>query len=134
MQKKIEKNAEKNILNQNTPDENSNTHKSKYINNYLQKKHNPQNLSEQKTGNPIFSALGTASTMGLHMVSGPLVGTGLGYLCDTHLFHSYPYGTIVGLILGIVAGFRNVQIDARRLEKKQNEIDSNKKNANKENL
>lgn len=104
-------------------------HKSKYINKYLQKKHGNSKEDINKNGNPIYSALGTASTMGLHMVSGPLVGTGLGYLCDDYLFHSYPYATIIGLILGILAGFRNVQIDAKRLEKKQEEMDKQKKSS-----
>lgn len=97
---------------------------SKYIKKYLEKKHGSPNENINKNGNPVYSALGTASTMGLHMVSGPLVGTGLGYLCDDYIFHSYPYGTIIGLILGILAGFRNVQIDAKRLERKQNEMDT----------
>lgn len=69
--------------------------------------------------------LGTASTMGLHMVSGPLVGGGLGYLCDTYLFDSYPIGLGIGVVLGIFAGFRNVYIDAKYLQKKQEELDNN---------
>ena len=60
------------------------------------------------------SLLGTASTMGLHMVSGPVVGAGLGWLVDKWL-GSWPVGASVGLLFGLAAGFRNVWIDARYL-------------------
>ncbi len=83
------------------------------------------NTKKNENGNPLFGMLGTASTMGLHMVSGPLVGGGLGYLCDTYLFNSYPIGLSIGVVLGIFAGFRNVYIDAKYLQKKQEELDNN---------
>ena len=83
------------------------------------------NTKKNENGNPLFGMLGTASTMGLHMVSGPLVGGGLGYLCDTYLFDSYPIGLSIGVVLGIFAGFRNVYIDAKYLQKKQGELDNN---------
>lgn len=83
------------------------------------------NTKKNENGTPLFGMLGTASTMGLHMVSGPLVGGGLGYLCDTYLFDSYPVGLSVGVVLGIFAGFRNIYIDAKYLQKKQEELDNN---------
>ena len=61
-----------------------------------------------------FSLLGTASTMGLHMVSGPVVGGGLGWLID-HWLDSWPVASAIGLLLGLIAGFRNVWADARYL-------------------
>ncbi len=69
-----------------------------------------------------FSLLGTASTMGLHMVSGPLVGGGLGWLLDSWL-DSWPWCAGAGLLLGIAAGFRNVWIDARYLIRSEERID-----------
>ena len=80
---------------------------------------------KNKNGNPIFGALGTASTMGLHMVSGPIVGSTLGYLCDAYIFNSWPYGSIIGFVLGVIAGFRNVHADAKLLQKRQDEMDNN---------
>lgn len=62
----------------------------------------------------LFSLLGTASTMGLHMVTGPVVGAGLGWLADKWL-DSWPAGSAIGLLLGVAAGFRNVWADARWL-------------------
>lgn len=70
-----------------------------------------------------ISLLGTASTMGLHMVSGPVVGAGLGWLVDKWL-GSWPVGASVGLILGLAAGFRNVWIDARYLARSNAERDA----------
>ncbi len=81
-----------------------------------------------KDGNNVFSALGTASTMGMHFISGPFVGGGLGYLCDIYLFNSYPIGSLIGIVLGVAAGFRNVFLDAELLRKKQEQLDNNLKN------
>lgn len=71
----------------------------------------------------MFGLLGIASTMGMHMISGPLVGGGLGWLID-HWLDSWPVGFGIGILLGIVAGFRNVWADAKRLERGQAEIDA----------
>ena len=73
-----------------------------------------------------FSLLGTASTMGLHMVSGPVVGGGLGWLID-HWLDSWPIASSIGFVLGLAAGFRNVWADARYLERSNAVIDAEKK-------
>ena len=73
-----------------------------------------------------FSLLGTASTMGLHMVSGPVVGGGLGWLID-HWLDSWPVASSIGLLLGLVAGFRNVWADARYLAHSNAVIDEERK-------
>ncbi len=81
-------------------------------------------MPEKKTDDApsAFNLLGTASTMGLHMVSGPAVGAGLGWLAD-HFFGSWPWGVAAGVLLGIAAGFRNVWIDARYLLRHQDSYD-----------
>ncbi|MCH5277253.1 MAG: AtpZ/AtpI family protein [Desulfovibrionaceae bacterium] len=56
--------------------------------------------------------------MGLHMVTGPAVGAGLGWLADRWL-DSWPAGSAIGLLLGVAAGFRNVWMDARYLIRAQ---------------
>ena len=70
-----------------------------------------------------FSLMGTASVMGLHMVSGPIAGAGLGWLVD-EWFGTWPVASSVGLILGLAAGFRNVWIDARYLIRSNTEADA----------
>ncbi len=81
---------------------------------------------KNKDGNPLYGSLGTASTMGMHFISGPLVGSGLGYLCDNYLFDSFPIGSLIGFVLGVAAGFRNVFADAKLLRKRQEEMNSKK--------
>lgn len=68
-------------------------------------------LSQQQAG---MSALASAGVIGLHMVSGPLVGFGLGYALDW-FFGCHPWGKIVFLIVGIGAGFLNVYRDTKIL-------------------
>ena len=84
-----------------------------------------QEKKQSEPGGQI-SLLGTASTMGLHMVSGPIVGGVLGWLVDKWL-DSWPVGAAVGLLLGLAAGFRNVWIDARYLARSNAERDAAEK-------
>ena len=84
----------------------------------------PEKKDREQPGQ--ISLLGTASTMGLHMVSGPIVGGGLGWLADTWL-DTWPVGAAVGLLLGLAAGFRNVWIDARYLARSNAERDAQEK-------
>ena len=64
-----------------------------------------------------MSALASAGTIGLHMVSGPIVGFLIGYALDSFL-NIHPWGKIVFLVIGILAGFLNVYIDTTLLLKK----------------
>ena len=84
----------------------------------------PEKKDREQPGQ--ISLLGTASTMGLHMVSGPIVGGGLGWLVDKWL-DTWPVGAAVGLLLGLAAGFRNVWIDARYLARSNAERDAQEK-------
>lgn len=76
----------------------------------------------------LFDALGRASVIGLHMVSGIIVGCLVGYGADKWL-GSAPWGAGIGLIVGIAAGFRNVWRDARILLRQGEEADANKKHS-----
>ena len=81
-------------------------------------------MSSDKQG--LFDALGRASVMGLHMVSGIIVGCLLGYGLDKWLDTS-PWLAGAGLVFGIAAGFRNVWLDARILLRQGEESDADKK-------
>ncbi len=80
-----------------------------------------------KKKSSIYALLSTASVMGMHMVSGPIVGAGLGYLIDSYL-DSNPYGIIIGAILGVLSGYLNVIKDTKLIKKEQenfkNQLDS----------
>ncbi|MDR1870588.1 MAG: AtpZ/AtpI family protein [Deltaproteobacteria bacterium] len=61
------------------------------------------------------SLLATASSIGLALVFSILLGALGGYYVDKH-FATSPFGFIIGLLLGVVAGFRNVYVLAQRLD------------------
>jgi len=56
---------------------------------------------------PFFRQLMQASTIGINLVLSTFVGLAIGYGLDS-LFHSSPWLTIIFLILGIIAGFREL--------------------------
>ena len=58
--------------------------------------------------------LAGAGTMGLHLVSGPAVGFGIGYVLDDWL-GADPWMKVVFFILGVISGFRLVYADARKI-------------------
>lgn len=68
-------------------------------------------LQQQQRG---LEFMGSVGVIGLHMVSGPLVGFGIGYGLDYWL-DSGPWGKLIFLIIGVGAGFLNVYRDSRRL-------------------
>ncbi len=59
--------------------------------------------------NKTFSFL----TIGLHLVSGVIVGVAIGYILDK-LFGTSPYLTLIFFFLGLIAGFKNMYVDAKR--------------------
>ena len=63
---------------------------------------------------PFFRQLLQASTVGLNLVLSTFVGLAIGYGLDS-LFHTSPWLTIIFLVLGIIAGFRELL----RMAKKQ---------------
>jgi ATP synthase protein I len=56
---------------------------------------------------PFFRQLLQASTIGLNLVFSTFIGLAIGYGLD-RLFHTSPWLTMVFLLLGIVAGFREL--------------------------
>lgn len=64
--------------------------------------------------------LSTAGTIGLQLVVSTFIGLAMGYFLDKWLGTS-PWLLIVFLILGIVAGFRDVFREAKRLQSKDGE-------------
>lgn len=71
-------------------------------------------ISQQQEG---MRALASSGVIGLHLVSGPLVGFCLGYGADA-LFLLAPWGKLAGLFIGIGAGFLNVWRDTQALLRK----------------
>jgi ATP synthase protein I len=66
------------------------------------------------SNDPIFAGLGQAVRIGTELLAALMVGGGLGWLADTYLFSSGPWGLVVGLILGAIAGIMNAYRAAQR--------------------
>ena len=78
----------------------------------------PENKGNKDKG--IFGELMRASTVGLNLVAATFVGLAIGYFLDK-LFGTRPYLTIIFLILGIIAGFRELVRMAKRDNKDKDE-------------
>ncbi|MER3423589.1 MAG: hypothetical protein C4293_10490 [Nitrospiraceae bacterium] len=63
---------------------------------------------------PFYAGLGQAVRIGTELLASVIVGGGLGWLVDTYLFASRPWGVVIGLILGVIAGILNAYRAAQR--------------------
>ncbi|MFZ2198454.1 MAG: AtpZ/AtpI family protein [Thermodesulfovibrionales bacterium] len=65
------------------------------------------------TEKPVFKQLMQASSVGINLVLSTFVGLAMGYGLDS-LFNTSPWLTIIFLLLGIIAGFRELFRMARK--------------------
>ncbi len=79
-----------------------------------------------------LNGLAKAGSIGLHLVSGVVVGTAAGYFLDKWL-DTGPWLLLLFMVFGIVAGFKNVYTDTKRLaaadaaeQKKAQRVDAEK--------
>jgi ATP synthase protein I len=61
---------------------------------------------------------GTAGTLGLHIVSAIIVGLVIGYFLDDY-FGTKPWMIMIFFIVGVVAGFKMVFEDFRKLQRRE---------------
>lgn len=71
-------------------------------------------LFKNKKDREHWQLLANAWVMGLHLVSGTVVGLVMGYYLDKWL-GTKPWLIIIFLILGIIAGFRNMYREAKKI-------------------
>jgi len=57
------------------------------------------------------------SSLGFSIVIATVIGLALGYLLDNYVFDTSPWFTMICLILGIIAGFRNIYLAMKRSQK-----------------
>lgn len=69
----------------------------------------------KKTDRKYWQTLASASVMGLHIVSGTVVGLVMGIYLDKWL-QTKPWLTILFLIFGIIAGFMNMFRELRKID------------------
>lgn len=62
---------------------------------------------------PMFSGLGQAMRIGTDLLAALIVGGVSGWLLDSYLFDSTPWGLVAGLVLGLAAGIRNAYRSAQ---------------------
>ena len=63
---------------------------------------------------PFYAGLGQAVRIGTELLAALIVGGGLGWVADTYLLDSTPWGMVVGLVLGVTTGIRNAYRSAMR--------------------
>jgi len=73
-------------------------------------------LTEKQPERTLFRQLLEASSVGIHLVVSTFVGLAIGYGLDK-LFGTSPYLTVIFLIIGIIAGFRELIRIAKKQEK-----------------
>ncbi|HXF92072.1 MAG TPA: AtpZ/AtpI family protein [Nitrospiraceae bacterium] len=66
------------------------------------------------SSDPFYTGLGQAVRIGTELLAALIVGGGLGWLADTYLFASSPWGTAIGLGFGAAAGVLNAYRAAQR--------------------
>ena len=77
----------------------------------------------------LFKSIGFLSGVGISMVAATFIGFGMGYYLDQWLGTS-PWLKMVFLLLGIVAGFRNIYIltarELRRQEREEQQLEKDR--------
>jgi len=73
-------------------------------------------LPENQHEKTLFRQLFEVSAIGINLVVSTFAGLAIGYLLD-RLFNTSPYLTIIFLILGIIAGFREMVRVAQKAAK-----------------
>ena len=71
----------------------------------------------------LFRTLGFLSSVGINLVAASVIGLAMGYYLDKWLETS-PWLTLIFLLLGIVAGFRNIFILTTRELRRQQQSDA----------
>lgn len=66
---------------------------------------------------PIYTGLGQAVRIGTELLAALIVGGGLGWVVDTYLLGTDPWGMVAGLALGAVAGIRSAYRSAQEWPK-----------------
>ena len=77
-----------------------------------------------KSTREAFNLLAVASSMGFAMVLATVIGLVIGYYLDK-AFGTSPWFLLIFLILGIIAGFKNIWVIARRVQRMSKEDKQN---------
>lgn len=90
-------------------------------------------VSKQKKNREHWVLLAQASSMGISLVLATVIGLGIGYYLDHHVFTgTSPWFTLIFLIIGIIAGFRNLYIIGKRAQQKVEKLKEDEDKEDKE--
>jgi len=79
-------------------------------------------MKERNNSGPsAFKGFYDLTSIGIHLVVSTFVGGGIGYFLDKRVFDTFPWLSIIFLILGIVAGFKKIFEMARASGKAMDE-------------
>ena len=70
----------------------------------------------------VWRLIGALSTVGITLVAALIIGFYIGLKLDEY-FGTSPWLTVIFLILGIIAGFKNLVTMSRRIEELDNDKD-----------
>lgn len=62
----------------------------------------------------LFRELWYYSSLSFSIALAIVIGLAMGYWLDTRVFHTSPWFTLIFLVLGIIAGFRNIYLAMKR--------------------
>jgi ATP synthase protein I len=57
------------------------------------------------------------ASLGLSMALAIFIGLAIGVYLDRYVFHTTPLLTLIFLLLGIIAGFRNISLAIKKIRK-----------------
>lgn len=78
-----------------------------------------------------LTVIGDVGTMGMHLVASTFIGLGMGWYLDKWL-GTKPWMLIIFLILGIVAGFRNMFQEVQKMQRLEQEAEEMQRKAREE--
>jgi len=72
----------------------------------MKNKSNQSPLNKKQPKSEFFRFLGIASTVGINLVISTFIGFAIGYYLLDRFFNTFPWFTIIFLLIGIASGFK----------------------------
>ena len=57
------------------------------------------------------------ASLGISVALSIVIGLGVGVYLDRYVFHTTPWLTLIGMVLGIIAGYRNIGLAIKKVRK-----------------
>ncbi|MDZ7760924.1 MAG: AtpZ/AtpI family protein [Desulfovermiculus sp.] len=80
---------------------------------------------KKKVDKEYWDSLMRASLLGIHLVATTFIGLAIGYFLDIWL-ETKPWLTLIFLVLGIAAGFKNMFAEVKKIQKSDEQASKKK--------